>query len=309
MSIRIVPQEQLEKQKTEKVGVVGNTPLLFYPSPKTLYKNRIERLKLLAKDSPFADYLLFCAKIVEAQQQCLQENPLTRDLVQTVRDAADKDLAPLSIANLPLTDEWLDYLHVIIHQLKGYNQPIDDAVTQLENESKATLNTLATNLLTGNFEQINSNKAIFIWSALSLYYSQLANQLPGKAIVDVGEQRQYCPVCHSMPIASNIHLGANVGSRYLHCSLCESEWNVTRVKCTNCEDMSALNYYSLDDERAAIKAECCDTCHSYLKIFNQEKLPHLDIVADDLASLMLDMKIEEAGFAKTGINPFLFADS
>lgn len=308
MSIRIVPQEQLEKQKSDKVGVVGNTPLLFYPSPKTLYTNRIKRLKELAKDSPFADYLQFCTKIVEVQLQCIQEKPLTRDLAQAVRDAADKGLAPLSIANLPLADEWLDYFYMIIRQLKGYNQPIDDTIERLEKESKAALYALATQLLTGKFEQIDSNKAIFVWSALSLYYSQLASQLPGKAVVDMGEQRQYCPVCHSMPIASTIHLGTNVGSRYLHCSLCESEWNVTRVKCTNCEDMSALNYYSLDDERAAIKVECCNSCHSYLKIFNQETLPHLDIVADDLASLMLDMKIEEEGFAKTGINPFLFSN-
>lgn len=308
MSIRIVPQEQLEQQKLVKTGVVGNIPLLFYPAQKTLYTKRIERLTNLAKDSPFADYLQFCTKIVEAQQQCLKEKPLTRDLIQVVNEAAQKGLAPLSIASTPLTDEWLDYLYAIIVPLKGYNQPIDDTIQQLEKDSKSALYSLATQLLTGKFTQIESNKAVFIWSALSLYYSQLASQLPGKAVVDVGEQRQYCPVCHGMPIASVIHLGSNVGLRYLHCSLCESEWHVTRVKCTNCEDTSALNYYSLDDEQSAIKTECCDHCHSYLKIFNQEQAPHLDVVADDLASLILDIKTEEEGFAKTGINPFLFSN-
>ncbi len=48
-----------------------------------------------------------------------------------------------------------------------------------------------------------------------------------------------------------------------------------------------LHYWSLDDEQAAIKAESCDDCGTYLKILYQEKEPKVEAVADDLASLVI----------------------
>ena len=38
----------------------------------------------------------------------------------------------------------------------------------------------------------------------------------------------------------------------------------------------------------------------------QEKDPKVEAVADDLASLILDAKMEQEGFARSSINPFLF---
>ena len=63
---------------------------------------------------------------------------------------------------------------------------------------------------------------------------------------------------------------------------------------------------SLDDEQAAIKAESCDDCGTYLKILYQEKDPKIEAVADDLASLVLDARMEQEGYARSSINPFLF---
>jgi len=71
--------------------------------------------------------------------------------------------------------------------------------------------------------------------------------------------------------------------------------------------MENISYYSLDDELSAVRSECCEHCHSYLKVFNQERDAHLDIIADDINSLILDMETEKENFAKTGINPLLFS--
>lgn len=81
---------------------------------------------------------------------------------------------------------------------------------------------------------------------------------------------------------------------------------VVRIKCTNCELTGKLNYWSLDSENAPVKAESCGDCGSYLKILYQEKDANVDAVADDLASLILDAKMEEEGFARSSINPLLF---
>ena len=61
----------------------------------------------------------------------------------------------------------------------------------------------------------------------------------------------------------------------------------------------------LDDENAAIKAESCGDCHSYLKAFYLQTDPGLELVADDLASLALDAEVEREGFARSGFNPLL----
>ena len=56
MSIKIIPQEELEQQQT---SVIRQIPLIFYPSPQTLYIRRAERLKTLAKNSAISNYLNF----------------------------------------------------------------------------------------------------------------------------------------------------------------------------------------------------------------------------------------------------------
>ena len=38
----------------------------------------------------------------------------------------------------------------------------------------------------------------------------------------------------------------------------------------------------------------------------QEKDPNVEAVADDLASIFLDIEMEEKGFARSGLNPFMF---
>jgi formate dehydrogenase accessory protein FdhE len=55
---------------------------------------------------------------------------------------------------------------------------------------------------------IGSDKAPFIWAALSLYWAQMASTNPRQsASAEYGEHRQYCPVCGSIPVASVVHMG------------------------------------------------------------------------------------------------------
>ena len=54
-----------------------------------------------------------------------------------------------------------------------------------------------------------------------------------------------------------------------------------------------------------IKAETCDECRTYVKIMYQRKDSELEPVADDVASLGLDLLVTEAGWRRAGVNPFL----
>jgi FdhE protein len=54
-----------------------------------------------------------------------------------------------------------------------------------------------------------------------------------------------------------------------------------------------------------VDAENCPECQTYLKIVHQDKDPLADPVADDLASLTLDLLMDEADYARSGINWYL----
>ena len=152
---------------------------------------------------------------------------------------------------------------------------------------------MATHLLSQEFNLVSTDKAVFIWAALSLYWLQLAQQIPHNSRQEGTDNLHYCPVCGSAPVASVVHIGTSQGLRYLHCSLCESEWNLVRAQCTNCNEHKNLEMWSLNEELALVRAETCGDCQSYLKIMFQEKDPNVEAVADDLASIFLDIEMEE----------------
>ncbi len=117
-----------------------------------------------------------------------------------------------------------------------------------------------------------------------------------------------CPACASPPVASVVRIGgAHQGLRYLACSLCGTQWHMVRVKCSNCESTKGISYYALAGASGAIKAEACDECGSYLKICYMDKDPRVDPVADDLATLALDLLMDECGKARSGPSSFLMS--
>jgi FdhE protein len=265
-------------------------------------------LRDLAAKNPLGDYLRFAAVIAEAQEIVLYDHPLQLDLQQRLTQSAEQGKPPLDIHTYPRDAHWQRLLHSLIAELKPEMSGQALAVLEnLEKSSTTELENLAHALLEGDFAQVSSDKSPFIWAALSIYWAQMAALIPGKARAEYGEHRQFCPVCASVPVTSVVHMSVGQqGLRYLHCNLCESEWYVVRSKCSNCEQTGDLHYWSLDSEKAAVKAESCGDCGTYLKMLYQEKDPAVEPVADDLASLVLDARMEQEGFARSSLNPFMF---
>ncbi|ELY4159855.1 formate dehydrogenase accessory protein FdhE [Cronobacter turicensis] len=304
MSIRIIPQDQLEKSDKRTAEVI---PPLLFPRLKNLYNRRAARLRELAENNPLGDFLRFAALIAHAQEVVLYDHPLEMDLTARIKEAAEQGKPPLDIHVLPRDGHWQQLLQSLIAELKPeMSGPALAVIENLEKASAQELETMASALFSADFSAVSSDKAPFIWAALSLYWAQMASLIPGKARAEYGEARQFCPVCGSIPVSSMVHIGSKQGLRYLHCNLCETEWHVVRIKCSNCEQTRDLHYWSLESEQAPVKAESCGDCGTYLKILYQEKDPNVEPVADDLASLVLDARMEQEGFARSSINPFLF---
>ncbi len=127
-----------------------------------------------------------------------------------------------------------------------------------------------------------------------------------------------CPCCASRPTASITRIGGDdAGYRYLHCALCAAEWHMVRIKCSHCLGTSGIHYRSLQPSgeeggarQAPVEAETCDSCGHYLKIVHMERDNQVDPVADDLASVTLDLLVADAGFERHGVNlMLLFGDA
>lgn len=284
-------------------GVKHITPLLL-PQLDRQYQSRAERLRTLAEGHPMGGYLEFTAAIASVQQKLLEAFPLPDTANARLELGAG---APLAYAELQRDEYWRQLLARLIEQLRPSATPEALAVLdELAASSTEQLEELADRLLAGDFAGVGSARALFLWSALSLYWTQLAARLPVTASAELGEQRQFCPVCASSPSASVVLGGEQSGLRYLHCGLCESRWHMVRVKCSNCEDAEKLEYFSLESRDAPIKAESCSNCMSYLKVLYLDRAGYQEVYADDLASLALDADVESEGFARSGFNPLLF---
>lgn len=115
-----------------------------------------------------------------------------------------------------------------------------------------------------------------------------------------------CPCCGGPPVASTVVADLKVeGVRYVQCSLCAAQWNHVRVKCVSCGSTKGIAYQEIEGIADTIKAETCDECRTYVKILNRRKDPNLEPVADDVASLGLDLLVTEAGWHRAGVNPLL----
>ena len=115
-------------------------------------------------------------------------------------------------------------------------------------------------------------------------------------------------MCGSAPVAGVITAaGWAPGARYLHCGLCAAAWNHVRAVCITCGGSRALALLEIEGGDGLVQAETCDDCHSYAKMLHQAKDMAVEPIADDLASLGLDMLVGEAGYVRNVPNPLVLA--
>jgi FdhE protein len=145
---------------------------------------------------------------------------------------------------------------------------------------------------------------VFIAAALQVHFARLAAGLDAARLVPVGEGA--CPACGAPPVGSMVvgWPGAH-GTRFCACALCGTLWSHVRIRCTLCGSTKGIGYEEVDGGGGAIKAETCAACRSYVKILHQHKDPALDPVADDVATLGLDLLMRDSGYRRGAVNPFL----
>lgn len=275
------------------------------PVTTTLFADRAERFEALAADHSLGDWLHFLAALSHAQQQALKALPaLSLPPAETLRLAREHRMPPLDPAVRPAA--WRDALHHIASALRLESPEATRAeLDALLVASDASLEQLADSLLNGEPQTTDIARLPFVAAALQVVYTRLASQLDASHLQAL-DAHNVCPCCGSPAVASVVRLGAAINNlRYLHCSLCNTEWNVPRATCSVCDTDQEVALHEVEGSQGAVRAETCDACMSYLKIVYQEKDPRVDPVADDLATLALDMLVDEAGYQRSGPNLLL----
>ncbi|MCG9965695.1 formate dehydrogenase accessory protein FdhE [Shewanella cutis] len=285
----------------------SESPLELKPlkavDPKAVYHRRAQRLLSLAKDSPLADYFELCRRVVAIQARLAAE----ADFGQLLAWGKDEAI-PLSHLGSEADSYWQGLLQQLLSDLlPQVGEDMARVLRLLMQQSPEQLTSWGASLRQGHMSAVPARFSLFIWAAMGVYWSHWAPMVIKRIDQRKVAQQSLCPICGSHPVASVIVDQPRAGLRYLHCSLCESEWHYIRAHCTSCGQDKGTTLWSFDDTQAQVRIESCDECHGYTKMLFVEKSPLMDVAADDLATLMLDSELNAKGFGATTVNPLLLA--
>lgn len=284
----------------------AGVPLVRLPDADSLFRVRAGRFALLAsKPQSMAPYLAFMANVAEAQQAAVAAVSAEAGTVGSAKSAVDSLTAALHVKGGRLPDGWRTALEAIMGRYRAIGAHGEAVVRNIEKAAPEQLDAWGRSVLAAEYGSADPGTVAVIAAALQVVFTSMAAGLSGQDLrLEPGGV--YCPVCGSLPVASLILAsGAERGLRYLCCALCSTQWNLPRIRCLACGSVKAIAYYGVEGSDGAVKAEACDDCKAYLKILNLEKDIGSDALADDLASLPLDILMGERGYLRFGANPFL----
>jgi FdhE protein len=285
-------------------------PHILAPDAATLFSRRAERFDQLAEGHSLAGWLRFLGAISRAQHAALQALPAL-DLPDAAKIAFAREhrMPPLPAQSWPRPAVWRDVLREIATAVDAAaTEPARKDLARLQALDAGALDALAERVLHTELYGDDAALLPYVGAALQVLWTAGAARL-GVSEIAALDVPGVCPCCGFLPVASVIRTVGEVSNlRYLHCALCNTEWNLVRLKCSACDVTDGVSYHALQDESGkeneAIRAETCESCKSYLKIVYAEKAA-VDPVADDLATLALDILVDEAGYSRSGPNLLL----
>lgn len=320
-------------------------PRIRLPERPSVFLSRAQRLRALADDNAISGYLRLMAVVVDAQHALLSRSPAASIDAESLRLALAHGMPVIPAVHTSLGAEWHDTLRALTARIRDAVRAdpklaasvsaVAAQLDRLDALPSDSLDHLAAGLLENDLTDIDVALAPFVYAALQTQWTRFACALTLDQIPYL-DAPGLCPVCGSPPIASIVRIGGvHEGYRYLQCRLCATEFHFVRVKCAHCDSTKGIAYHSVDSAEASdalaerdvspsprstsdrttgsaakpvrpIRAESCDECHTYLKIFAQEKLFDAEPFADDLASLSLDLMMNEAGYSRAHPHPFLW---
>jgi FdhE protein len=289
------------------IGEIAKPPFARSPDPTTLFARRAERLRALSEGHDLRGYLLFLAGLSDVQHRAQDGLPrVDTPPTDACARAREFGMPPLDRGQFTPDAVFDATFERLVSLAGGIEMPTSarhafDRVRLAD----ATARIDMTRTVLGDAAVVEAlAEHVFVAAVAQVHFARLAAELNAERLVPVGDG--VCPACGGPPVASLIvgwH-GAH-GTRFCNCALCGTLWNYVRIKCTLCGSTKGISYQEIEGGQGAVKAETCDTCRGYVKILHQHVDPSLDAVADDVASLALDLLVRDTGYRRGAVNPFL----
>lgn len=289
------------------IGEISSPPFARLPDPASLFAARAARLSQLADASGLAPYLNFLSGLATAQHLIQADLPPPEGPdAQTLMRAHQFEMPPLHRNGIGDGEA----IHAVFDRLfaaaDAINKPAAAAealrrVTAADREARLAM---AETVLSGALPADAIAEHIFVWAGLQVHFARRASVLDAAKLRPVADG--ICPACGGMP-ASSMVVGwpGSHGARFCCCSLCSTLWHYVRIKCVLCGSTKGIAYSEIEDHGGTVKAETCDECHGWTKIFYQNKAPATEPIADDVASLGLDLLMREGSYRRGGFAPLL----
>jgi FdhE protein len=292
-------------------GVVAPEPLIL-PDPATRFAATAARLQALSDGHPMADWLRFMAGLAQAQHEAVATlAPLPAPDAVLVAQAVAGRMPPLAADGHRRDPLWRESFIMLLDGADsgpfGGAAPAEAraVMRSLRARDIAEVEKLADDFLSGGVAPPDMGAALYVAAALQVYFTCLAGRLSA-ADLRLLPERGLCPCCGSLPVSGVVTAsGPTPGTRYLHCSLCSTAWNHVRAVCITCSKSGTVSLLGIEGDSGAVKAEACGDCRSYAKMLYQQRDMKVDPVADDLATLGLDVLVAEAGWSRHAPNPLV----
>jgi FdhE protein len=295
----------------EEIAARGDpqVPFVRLGERREMFCARSQRLRALAPGNAMQGYLELIAAVAARQQELLDAMPpVVLPDARHLERCAEHGMPPLAFSSHARDRWWCDglrrMLRVVADDVGGAAREV---ARRLEGSRDELYEAQASKLLAGVTFGLDTAAAPFVAAGLQVYFTHLALSL-GEAAFQPLDMPNLCPACGSRPTASVVRIGGDPsGHRFLHCSLCSTEWHMVRIKCARCESTKGISYAAIDAgagdaSKVPLMAEICAECNHYLKICYMDRDANVEPCADDLATLPLDLLLTDEGREPWGVN-------
>ncbi|MFM9850776.1 MAG: formate dehydrogenase accessory protein FdhE [Hyphomicrobiaceae bacterium] len=295
------------KRGLMNIGEEAKPPFAVLPDPQTLFLARSKRLDALASEHQLAPYLTFLAALTRAQHEVLSDLPAAvLPPFERIGQALEHGMPPVSRALFEAQGAPEATLDKLLVRLAAGQHPVQTAaaIQALQSASPEQRRTAMRDALKELKPSADIAQSTLVAAALQVHFARLAAMLVADDLKPVADGA--CPTCGSAPMTSSVVGWPKAhNTRFCTCALCATMWHVVRVKCVLCGTTEGIGYLTIEGQPDTIKAETCDACRSYVKVLYQVNDPNLEPLADDVATLGLDMLLADEGWKRGGQNPFL----
>ena len=294
-----------------EIGSRAEPPFAKLPDPATHFRLRAQRFAVLEQTHPLSPYLRFMAGLAEAQHQtAISALPEPQAPSEAERARAKEHAMPPIDRNRfgedPALKATFDRLFDLGRQVEMPGEAAE-ALGKVARMESAEREAMARAAFENRVDPTRMAEQAFLAAGMQVHAARVAAKLDAKALAPVGQGA--CPACGGPPVASLVvgWPGAE-NTRFVSCAMCATLWHEVRVKCVCCGSTEAISYQEIESGEGSglVRAEKCGKCNRYLKVMLQHQEPSLDPVADDVATLALDLLLRNSGGARRGgVNPFL----